>query len=944
MSGITSGVGLFSGIDSQSIINQLLAVEGRTKVISQRRTVELKSRQAVFIDLKSAMSNLAAASTKFRTSKTFQTAKAVSSDTDALTASARAGATPGTYTFNVDRVVSTQQLLTRGFADRNATAIGATDIVFEPAAARLDRDTPLTELNGGAGISRGKIRITDSGGDEATIDLSRVTHLSEVIDAINSQSDARVTAKADGNRLVLTDTASAGTGRLTVADVSGYTTATSLGIAGQASTVGPGGALTGSSVLYVSGTTTLASLNDRTGVRLNTAAGTGTNDFSITTRDGTLNAIDIGNIYDAEGKLTAAAVSDLAGVISRINSQSSGKVTASINSTGTGLRLLDNTTGSSTFEVVDSKGAAADLRIVGAASGAGDEIVGKRVVSALNSALLSSVAGGSGLGGTGISITNRAGTSFTVTLDPDASLTDAIAAISAQTSGTITATLNSGGTALKIADTTGDTASPLRILGDAATALGIATDGPGAETASFTGARIQKRYISSATTLASLNNNLGIGSGTFEITDSTGKVQSVTVGESQKTIADLVSLINSRGLDITARVNDNGDGIAIEENSGINGSVKIAVRDSTGVVARSLGLVGEATATGVENKVIGSFEKKISITAQDTLDTALTKINAARAGVRASVINDGSGATPYRVTLTSESSGAGGEFTIDTGALDLGLTSLARGQDARIILGAGDPAKGVLLSSGTNTFDGIVSGVQINAIAASEDPVTINVTQDTAAIEAGVKGFVDSFNTLVRKIASATAYDKETDRRGALLGDSTAQVLRTALYGAVNAKASGVTGPYQVLSAVGVSVTGNGELSINSDRLRAALSTDPAGVEQLFAARVQITDTTTEIAPGVRVVGGQTEPKFSSLGVAEIVGRLAERYTASTTGIFARVDRTIQDQIKLADDRTSQLDSRLQQRRTILQRQFLTMEKAIGQLQSQSGALSSIRR
>lgn len=944
MSGITSGVGLFSGIDSKSIIEQLLALEGRTKLVTQRRGVELKSRQAVFLDLKNAMASLGTAATKFRTDKTFQAARATSSDTDVLSATARAGATAGTYTFLVDRVVSTQQVLSRGFADRNATAIGATDLIFEPAAARLDRDTPLSEFNGGAGIQRGKIRITDAAGGEAVVDLSRVTNLSEVLDAINGQSTAHVTAKADGNHLVLTDTSGAGSGRLTVADVSGYTTASSLGIAGQASTTGPGGTLNGSSVFYLSGASTLASLNDRTGVRLNTAAGTGTKDFTISTRDGSSLAIDIGAMYDADGKLTAAAVGDLAGVISRINGQSNGKVTASINAAGTGLKLVDNTTGSGSFEVVDSSGAAADLRIAGSGTGAGDVINGARLIASLNSSLLSSVGGGTGLGGATIAVTNRAGSSFTVSVNPDGSLSDVISAISDQTGGTVTAALNSSGTGLVLTDSTGSTASNLIIGGAAAETLGISTGMAGVAEASVKGQRIQKRYISGATTLASLNNGLGIGTGTFEITDSTGKVQSVTVGDSQKTVADLIALINSRGLDVTARVNDNGDGIVIEENSGVNGSVKIAVRDANGAVARSLGLVAEAAGTGSSNKIVGSFEKKISISATDTLDSALTKINSARAGVRAAIINDGSGATPFRLTLTSESSGAGGEFTLDPGSLDLGLSTLSAGRDARIILGGGDPARGVLLSSGSNTFDGVINGVRIDATSRSEEQVTVSVTQDTAAIESAVNAFATAFNTIIRKIDNATSYDQTTDKRGPLLGDSTVEIMRSAIYNAVNSKATGVTGRYQVLSQVGVSIGASGEMVINSDRLRSALSTDPAAVEQLFSARVQITEESTEIAPGVRVLDNTSTPKFSSLGVAEIVGRLAEKYTASTTGIFARVDQSLQSQVKLAENRTAELDARLEQRRVVLERQFLAMETVIGKMQTQSSALSSIRR
>jgi len=944
MSGITSGVGIFSGIDTRSIIDQLMAVEGRSRIVTQRRAVELKSRQAVFLDFKTTMAALSAAATRFRTDKIFQSAKATSSDTDALTATARPGASAGTYTFTVDRVASTQQMLTRGFADRNSTAIGATDLIFEPAAARLDRDTPLSEFNGGNGIARGKLRVTDSAGNEAIIDLSRVTQLSEVLDAINSQTDARVTAKADGNRLVLTDSA-AGTGRLTVADAAGYTTATSLGIAGQAATVGSGGAVTGSSVLYVSGATTLASLNDRTGVRVNTAAGTSTPDFTIATRDGSSLAIDIGNMYDADGKLTAAAVADLGGVISRVNAQSGGKVTASINAAGNGLRLVDNTAGASSFEVTGTTGAAADLRILGAATGAGDEIVGKRLIAGMNSSLLASVRGGQGLGGSDITVTNRAGAGFTVNLDPDGSLTDAIAAISAQTGGTVIAELNSSGTALIVRDTTGSTDAKLTLEGAAAEALGISTGSGGLLVSTFAGQRIQKRYISEATAVSSLNNGLGIGSGTFEITDSTGQVRSITIGESIKTVGDLTAFINSRGLAVTARVNDNGDGIVITENSGTNGSVKISVRDSTGAVARSLGLVGEATGTGVDNKVVGSFEKKISITAQDTLDTALTKINNARAGVRAAVINDGSGAAPFRLTFTSESSGRGGEFTVDTGALDLGLSTLSKGRDARIILGGGDPAHGVLISSGTNAFDGVIAGVRVDAVAPTEEAVTVNVTQDTGAIESAVNAFATAFNTMVRKIDNATAYDKETNRRGPLLGDSTAAILRSSIYQAINAKATNVTGRYQFLSQVGVSVGSGGELKVDSDRLKSALSIDPAAVEQLFSARVQEeVGQTTEIAPGVRVVNQPGEPKFTSLGVAEMIGRLAEKYTASATGVFARVERSLQDQVNLSDARSKQLDQRLQQRRVVLERQFLAMERVIGQLQTQSSALSSIRR
>ena len=52
----------------------------------------------------------------------------------------------------------------------------------------------MRELNGGAGVQRGKIRITDRSGAVATIDLSFARTVDDVLQAINSNEDISVTA------------------------------------------------------------------------------------------------------------------------------------------------------------------------------------------------------------------------------------------------------------------------------------------------------------------------------------------------------------------------------------------------------------------------------------------------------------------------------------------------------------------------------------------------------------------------------------------------------------------------------------------------------------------------------------------------------------------------------------------------------------------------------
>jgi hypothetical protein len=52
----------------------------------------------------------------------------------------------------------------------------------------------LADLNGVQGVRRGVIRITDRNGGVADVDLRTATTVNEVLDAINSQSTARVRA------------------------------------------------------------------------------------------------------------------------------------------------------------------------------------------------------------------------------------------------------------------------------------------------------------------------------------------------------------------------------------------------------------------------------------------------------------------------------------------------------------------------------------------------------------------------------------------------------------------------------------------------------------------------------------------------------------------------------------------------------------------------------
>jgi flagellar hook-associated protein 2 len=942
MSGITSSTGLFSGINSQQLIEQLLALEARPKTSAQQRVAQFQLQQTSYLDLNSRLSSLKATAKIFKDSKIFQSMAATSANDKVLTATASAGAAPGTYSFLVDRLVSAQQMLSKGFASKDA-AQGATSITVESAQARLDKDLSLSDLNGGAGITRGKLSVTDSQGKIATIDLTKAATVDDVLNAINNNGTASVTASVVDGKFVVKDNAG---GNIQVANSPGSTTASSLGIAGSGA-----GTITGSTVYYLSRDTALSSLNDGNGVYIKSATGTGGSQFSIKV-NGTSVAVNLGDVYTStdtnndnvlELNKVKGAVTTVGGVLDRINEALTGAgfttVKASISDSNS-LAISDSN-GTATMEIVDgADGTAASLGLKGSATA---DLGGTRVLAGLKTVMAGSLNGGKGLAGDGVlSFKLKDGSTFAVTVGNSDSL-DQIAQIIQNASGAVSGSpklkvsINSKGTGLSLVDSTTGSDN-LTITGtngsDTAASLGISTGSSGTTEGKVDSGNLQRQYISKATLVSQLNGGKGIGTGTFRISDSFGTVGVVDIGDDTKTVGELIDEINSRGLKIRASLNAKGDGIQIAEDVGTGsaGTTKIKIEDATGSVAKNLSINKEATGVGASNVIDGSAEKTITLAATDSISDIASKINSAVAGISATVINDGAGSTPFRLSLSSNSTGRAGRVIIDSGTLDLGLRTLDTGEDSRVFFGSTDVSKAVLLTSSSNTLDNVVSNVKIDLKGVDSNPVSLTVASDSSKIEASINDFLKSFNTIVDRIDAGSTYNGETNRRGPLFGDTTSQGIRDTLYRTLQAEAKGLNGRYRRLLDIGVEVGSGGTLKLNTDRLRKALSEDPAAVEALFTTKTESKTSSAE------------KREYTSLGAMGSFEVLADLYTDSVSGTLTKRNQSLDDLIKSQNSRITDIDARIERKRATLQGQFLAMEKAIAQLQTQQSSISQIGR
>ncbi|MGN6627296.1 MAG: flagellar filament capping protein FliD, partial [Tepidisphaeraceae bacterium] len=868
MGTITSGTGLISGINTTDVINQLMAIDGQQTTIVQSHIDDANAQKTAYTDLQTRLTGIQITAQQLAKPSFFANAAANSSDESVLTATAAAGTPVGSYQFQVARLVQAEQLVSGGFSDYNKTPVGAGTLTLERGGGTLDAVNNLNDLRGGQGISRGQIRVTDRTGKSALIDLGDAVTLDDVVKKINTSVDINVKATVANNKLTLTDASGGTAGNLIVQDVGDTTAAADLGITGSSAT----GTVTGSNLQYVGRDTTLASLNDGNGVSDVSGA-----DFQLHLKNGSILNVDLNG---------AATVGQ---AIDAINQAANGKATAALNADGSGITLTDTSGGGGTLSVtpVGTSSAAADLGLTAAASG--NTLTGSPIQAPLGTVLLKTLNGGQGLTLGTIHIADRSGTAKDVDLSQAKSVQDVLDAINTAGVG-VTAALNNSGNGISLTDTSGGTGN--LVISDAsgtgAAQLGIAGTFDNSKT-TVQGANLQRKWVSPNMSLAKYNGGKGVSSGDFTITAANGQSSTITVDTSTDlTLGDVMDKINKAfNGKVVASINAHGDGIALTDNTA--GAGKLTVADTNGTAAANLNLVG--TATG--NVLDGSEEKTIDITATDTLQDVQTKINNLGWGVQASIINDGSGAAAYRLSLNATGSGVAGQVTFDSGTTNLATRTLVKAQDAAVFVGSANSDAPLLVTSSSNSITGVIKGLTLNLTSVSKDPVTVSVTNDVSNVTDALTKFVQSYNDLVDKIGAYTQFGTAntvtnadgsttvtnadgsttttksdgtvvtvnadgtttntdpnagatktvtstaadgtvtTYKEGVLLGDYSVSQIQDQLNAMIQTVVP-QAGKYKILASVGLTVGDGGHLQFDADKFNTAYADDPNSVKALF--------------------------------------------------------------------------------------------------------------
>jgi flagellar hook-associated protein 2 len=119
--GSITASGLMSGLDTDSLISQMMEVEQRPIELLQRRETSYQAQISGVASLKSVLYGVQSAAGKLKEPEDFLSYSATSSNEETLGASASDTAIPGSYQIEVTQLAQAQQVRSAGFSGSDAT-------------------------------------------------------------------------------------------------------------------------------------------------------------------------------------------------------------------------------------------------------------------------------------------------------------------------------------------------------------------------------------------------------------------------------------------------------------------------------------------------------------------------------------------------------------------------------------------------------------------------------------------------------------------------------------------------------------------------------------------------------------------------------------------------------------------------------------------------------
>lgn len=343
-----------------------------------------------------------------------------------------------------------------------------------------------------------------------------------------------------------------------------------------------------------------------------------------------------------------------------------------------------------------------------------------------------------------------------------------------------------------------------------------------------------------------------------------------TLYSSLRTLADGLRLESS--FNKTAATSSDSSVVTVQSNGkSTENSYSIKVNQ----LATSATIAGEALGSGIDMNASGlttsdiQFSvngKTVTVTSSSTRQSVINDINNSGAGVIASFDQ-----TNGRLIISSKQTGESSQVQINDASGFLGnnfglketngapITSITKsGKNAEV------EVNGTVMTMPNNSFE--MDGVSFFLKGTSSSAVTVDVSKDVQGIVDKITAFVDKYNELIEKVNGKIGEKKDRSytpltneqkeemsekqidlweskaKQGLLARDGLLESTLTTLRNSFMSAVEGLPEGKNTLSYIGITTAASskdaylekGKLHIDTEKLKAALTSDPEGVAALF--------------------------------------------------------------------------------------------------------------
>lgn len=197
---IISSTGLFSGLETNKIIDQLMSLERRPLEILTKKKTDYETKISTYGNFTSLLTSLKNTLSALK-KNSFMSINATSSDSTVFTATAKSSATEGIYNIKITRIATSQNIYSQIFGSTDEAVADLSQYGTQKIQIQVGSNTPMELTIDGSNNTLSGIRdaINNAGADIKASIINDGLGYRLVLNSIKSGASNRIVIKVDEN-------------------------------------------------------------------------------------------------------------------------------------------------------------------------------------------------------------------------------------------------------------------------------------------------------------------------------------------------------------------------------------------------------------------------------------------------------------------------------------------------------------------------------------------------------------------------------------------------------------------------------------------------------------------------------------------------------------------------------------------------------------------------